>query len=186
MNNPDFIAQLKFLTTEESGRKKAARSGYRPHIEFEHYPEYLTSGYQQYLDKEEVLPGEKVVAAIKILGTEYFSKRLYPGKKFKFCEGPRIVGLGTITEVLNTELIKEEDAEESAFNLNLFPADILDKIKEDFGSELNAAKRILQPYLLKHEHLGNPRIIRSVLFLASGNKEKLLNTIRNINRKSGN
>jgi len=44
VNTSDFIAELKFQTTEKGGRKSHVQSGYRPHIEFENYPEYLTSG----------------------------------------------------------------------------------------------------------------------------------------------
>lgn len=95
---------MEFLPTEQSGRKGYASSGYRPHIEFDNYPEYLTSGSQNYIGKEKVKPGEKVKAEIAILGTEYFTKRLYENMRFKFCEGSRLIGFGKIIEIINDEL----------------------------------------------------------------------------------
>ena len=38
----DFKATLVFKTSEEGGRNTPVFSGYRPHIEFDNYPEYLT------------------------------------------------------------------------------------------------------------------------------------------------
>ncbi len=58
MKGTDFIAELEFLTTEQGGRKGYAKSGYRPHIEFENYSEYLTSGQQTYVGREIAEKGE--------------------------------------------------------------------------------------------------------------------------------
>lgn len=88
-NNSDFIAELIFETTDNGGRKGYAKSGYRPQIEFENYPEYLTSGQQKYIGKEIVNPGETIKAEISIYSTEYFKKRLFEGMNFKFCEGKK-------------------------------------------------------------------------------------------------
>jgi len=107
MNQVDFIAKLKFETKEQGVRHTAARSGYRPHIEFENYPEYLTSGSQNYIGQDIVAPGEIVNAEIVILGGEYFTRRLYKNMKFKFCEGPRTIGFGIITQIINTALITQ-------------------------------------------------------------------------------
>jgi len=124
LNKSDFIAELKFETTENGGRKIPARSNYRPHIEFENYPEYLTSGQQTYIGKEIVYPGETVNAEIGILGNEYFSGRLFEGMKFKFYEGKHIIGFGKIIEIINLNL---KSNTETNINLNLYPKDILKK-----------------------------------------------------------
>ncbi len=65
-DRPDFVAQLKYTPTEEGGRKTAAKSKYRPLIEFPGLLP-LTSGEQTFLDKELVSPGEFVKAEITIL-----------------------------------------------------------------------------------------------------------------------
>jgi len=103
-NESDFIAELKFLTPEQGGRKSYVISGYRPHIEFENYPERLTSGQQTYIGTDFVLPGETVIAEIGIFSVEYFTKRLYINMPFTFNEGARIVGYGKIIEITNQTL----------------------------------------------------------------------------------
>jgi hypothetical protein len=47
----DFIAELKYLTTEEGGRKTPVHSGYRPQVKF-CFTEMQTSGQQTFIDKE--------------------------------------------------------------------------------------------------------------------------------------
>lgn len=100
---PDFIARLFYLTTEQGGRKTPAFNGYRPHIEFGH-KEFITSGQQVFLNKEQANPGEEVEAEITILSKDKFKKELKIGIIFKFCEGSRIVGFGEIIQILNKEL----------------------------------------------------------------------------------
>lgn len=104
----DFIAELQFSTTEQGGRKKPVASGYRPHIEFDDYPEYLTSGQQTYLGQETVVPGVTVLAEISILSKEYFVNKLHENMTFKFCEGAHIMGYGKILEVVNANLKRKE------------------------------------------------------------------------------
>ena len=74
--NTDFVAILKYKTTEESGRKTPENSSYRPDIKFP-FDEMLTCGFQYFIDQENVFPGETVKAEIKIIATEYFK-----GKEF--------------------------------------------------------------------------------------------------------
>ena len=111
---PDFIARLYFLTTEQGGRVGYASSGYRPHIKFSH-SEYLTTGEQVYIHKDEVLPGENVNAEIRIIATDVFKENLESGMLFKFCEGERTIGFGEILEIINPELQK---------SINYIPANL--------------------------------------------------------------
>ena len=103
-NNTDFIAELQFLTTEQGGRKNPVASGYRPHIEFEGYADYITSGQQTYLGQDMVVPGETVLAEISILSKDYFQHKLSENMSFKFCEGPHTMGYGKIIEIVNKNL----------------------------------------------------------------------------------
>ena len=103
---PHFIAELRFLTTEEGGRKGYAASGYRPHFQLEGKKE-LTSAELLFVDKDKVFPGELVLAEIRIIGTEVFEGLLYQGLEFKLGEGNRIVAEGVINEVINQNLKKK-------------------------------------------------------------------------------
>ncbi|GAA3513985.1 hypothetical protein GCM10022393_29780 [Aquimarina addita] len=118
MKKSDFIAELRFQATEKGGRKEYVTSGYRPHIEFENYPEYLTSGQQTYIGTDFVLPGETVFAKIEILSTKYFTKRLYINMKFKFSEGSHTIGYGTIIKINNKSLMTDPNINQASINLN--------------------------------------------------------------------
>lgn len=97
---PDFIAILKYKTTEEGGRKTAAYSGYRPDIKFP-FDKKLTCGFQTFMNQKKVFPGESVKAEIKINSPEYFKGQLFEDLEFDFREGQNIVGTGKILEILN-------------------------------------------------------------------------------------
>lgn len=97
---PDFTALLIYKTSEESGRKSFANSGYRPTIKFP-FAEMQTSGIQNFIGVDKVFPGETVKAEIKILSVEYFKGQLYENLEFDFREGPNIIGTGKILEIVN-------------------------------------------------------------------------------------
>ncbi len=101
---PDFIAELHYLTIDQGGRKKPAFSGYRPQVKFE-FSKIQTSGQQKFLNREVVNPGDTVTAEITILSVEFFKNKLSSGLAFDFREGSKIMGTGKILEVLNNELL---------------------------------------------------------------------------------
>jgi len=100
---PDFIATLKYRTSEEGGRSTPAKSGYRPAIKFS-FDKMLTSGIQTFIDKDIVNPGDVVEVEIKMLSAPHFYSRLSEGMEFIFTEGRRIIGTGTINEIINHKL----------------------------------------------------------------------------------
>jgi hypothetical protein len=100
---PDFIAKVNYLTTEQGGRKGYAASGYRPHVKFDGKKE-LTSGEQLFIDKDKVFPGETVKAEIRIISKEIFKNYLFVGQHFEVAEALHLVGHGEILEVINPNL----------------------------------------------------------------------------------
>lgn len=105
LQNIDFIADLKYLTSEEGGRKTPAFSGYRPQVKFD-FSEMQTSGQQTFLNKDTVYPGDTVEVAIRILSVEHFANTLAEGMAFEFREGSKIIGTGIIANILNDSLQK--------------------------------------------------------------------------------
>ncbi len=101
----DFIAEINYLETENGGRKSKANSGYRPQVKFD-FTENTSSGFQTFIDKEYVNPGEKVKAKIKVVSPSFFDKQLYEGIEFKFIEGNQVIGNGKIIEIINNNLEK--------------------------------------------------------------------------------
>jgi len=106
----DFIAELKYRTTEEGGRRTPAHSGYRPQVKFD-FAEMQTSGQQTFIGKDLVYPGETVKAKIKILSPDYFANQLYEGLMYEFREGATVIGTGKILEIINDKLEKVEYAD---------------------------------------------------------------------------
>ena len=102
----DFIAELTYFKTEQSGRKTPASSGYRPQVKFD-FTENQTSGQQIFIDKEIVYPGDKVLAKIKVVSPHFFADNLEEGMKFEFREGARIIGTGELKNIINDRLEKK-------------------------------------------------------------------------------
>jgi hypothetical protein len=101
--DPDFVAKLTYLTTEEGGRDGYAASGYRPYVKFDGRKE-ITSGEQLFVDKDKVLPGETVTAEIRMLSPNFFDKYLFVGQHFEIGEGSKVVGHGEVLEIINPSL----------------------------------------------------------------------------------
>ena len=101
----DFIARLYYLTLDEGGRSTPAKSGYRPQLRFD-FERRTTSGRQIFLDREWVCPGEYINAEITMLSPQFLENKLFEGLQFKFCEGSKTVGTGTIFKILNKKLLK--------------------------------------------------------------------------------
>lgn len=95
----DFIATLTYKTTEQGGRKTAAKTGYRPQVKFD-FDEMQTSGQQTFIDRELVFPGGTVEAEIKILSVDHFVNRLKEKMQFEFREGATVIGTGIIKHIL--------------------------------------------------------------------------------------
>ncbi len=102
---PDFIAELELMTTENGGRKGYARSGYRPIFKLTDKKE-MTSANLIFNNKQKVFPGDNVIALINILWTEEFENLLYPELEFELLEPPRIIAKGKIIEIVNEKLKK--------------------------------------------------------------------------------
>lgn len=104
----DFIAELKYRTTEEGGRKTPAHSGYRPQVKFD-FTEMQTSGQQIFIDKDIVYPGDTVKAKIRILSPQFYENQLTEGMMYEFREGATVIGTGKILTIINDILEKRNN-----------------------------------------------------------------------------
>jgi translation elongation factor EF-Tu-like GTPase len=102
----DFIAIIRFKTTQEGGRNGPASAGYWPQLKF-HFTEKQSGGRHTFIDKELVHPGETVNASIKILSPHFFEHSLKEGVEFEIREGTAIVGTGVIANILNPNLLSD-------------------------------------------------------------------------------
>jgi Elongation factor Tu C-terminal domain len=101
----DFIATLTYMTTEQGGRKTAAKTGYRSQVKFD-FDERQTSGQQTFIDRELVFPGDTVEAAMKILAVDHYANQLTEKMQFEFREGGTVIGTGIIKHIINDKLKK--------------------------------------------------------------------------------
>ncbi len=99
----DFIAYLKYRSSDEGGRIIPAQSGYRPQVKFD-FEKSTSSGRQVFINKEWVFPGEDIEAQITLLSPHLFENKLYEGLKFEFIEGTKIIGVGEILKIENEKL----------------------------------------------------------------------------------
>jgi translation elongation factor EF-Tu-like GTPase len=96
---PDVEAEVTFLSAESGGKLNAVKSGYHPmHQVLE---DYITSGHHEYLDKNEVWPGETAVTQIWFITPEAYPGSLWIGRKVRVQEGSRLVGDAKITKIFN-------------------------------------------------------------------------------------
>ena len=102
----DFIAELKYKTTEDGGRKTPAFSGYRPQLKF-NFTDLQSSGSQFFINTDIANPGESVIAEIQILSPHFYHNQLEIGMDFELREGEVIIGTGKIIEIINKTLEKK-------------------------------------------------------------------------------
>lgn len=95
---PDIEAEIRFLTTEEGGRRTPARSGYRPQF---YYDGQDWAAHQEYPDVEWVHPGETARTLLRFLSPDAHLGRIHVGMEFEVREGAQLVGRGRITKILN-------------------------------------------------------------------------------------
>jgi translation elongation factor EF-Tu-like GTPase len=101
----DIEAEITFLTTEEGGRQGVAFSGYRAQF---YYDGHDWDAMQNYIDVDEVYPGQTVKARLCFVSPQCHVEKLYVGKKFLIREGQRVVASGTVTKILDLEKSAKE------------------------------------------------------------------------------
>lgn len=100
----EIRARVRFLSTNEGGRKNPVKSGYRPPIDFGLRD---SSGNKLFNDctltfegRDIVYPGDEAVARIKPFHPEYLQDILREGLRFDLTEGKWVVGHGTIISLI--------------------------------------------------------------------------------------
>ncbi len=106
---PDIEAEIYFLTPEEGGRTTPFFSGYRPQI---CYDGFYSDARQDYEGSDEVLPGQKVKTFLTFSRPDYQLGKIHAGKEFLVYEGPKLLGRGKVTMILNLENAAEESVKQ--------------------------------------------------------------------------
>ena len=111
LREPDIEAEIRFLPTVEGGRMGPVRTGYRPDHNFG-LEGMLNGAHHEFVDRDWVALGERVVTQMWFTVPEYQTGRLAPGFEFTIQEGNKIVGRGQITVVLNPALARTDKDDE--------------------------------------------------------------------------
>jgi translation elongation factor EF-Tu-like GTPase len=100
---PSLKAELKFLATEDGGRKTPVSSGYRPQFYYAGKDWDAAHSY----DIDWVYPGDTVLVTLAFFRTQNHVGQLYSGMPFAIREGPRTVANGHILKVLDPTLDRD-------------------------------------------------------------------------------
>ena len=97
---PEIRATIYYLTEDEGGRKTPVGSGYRGQF---YYDGKDWDACQIFIDREICLLGEVVDCYLTTASPNFHIQKLHIGKEFEIREGAKIVGRGTITEILRKD-----------------------------------------------------------------------------------
>ncbi len=102
MDDGIFVrANIRLLTAADGGRTTSVRGSYRPnHNFFEPDNRDMTVGFIDLPEGVELRPGESVNLPIRFWNWPGLKDQIYPGREWRIQEGAKLVGIGTIIEVL--------------------------------------------------------------------------------------
>ncbi|MBL6854361.1 MAG: hypothetical protein ISS15_21500 [Alphaproteobacteria bacterium] len=97
-------ANIRLLPTSQSGRTAPIKGSYRPnHNFFGPDDRNMTIGFIELPEGREVQPGEDIEVQITFWNWPSLEGALYPGREWRIQEGTKLVGIGTILEVLTPQ-----------------------------------------------------------------------------------
>ena len=97
------LAKIRLLPTAESGRTTPIKGSYRPnHNFFGPDDRTMTVGFIDLPDGKELHPGKSMEVSIKFWKWPGLEDLIYPGREWRIQEGGRLVGFGTILEILQS------------------------------------------------------------------------------------
>ena len=94
-------ANVRLLSTAEGGRTSSIKGSYRPnHNFFGPDDREMTIGFIELPDGTELHPGDSIDLPITLWNWPGLEGQIYPGREWRIQEAAKLVGIGTILEVL--------------------------------------------------------------------------------------
>ena len=94
-------ASIRLLPTAEGGRASPIKGSYRPnHNFFGPDDREMTVGFIELPDGTELYPGESIDLPVTFWNWLGLEGQIYQGREWRIQEGGKLVGIGTILEVL--------------------------------------------------------------------------------------
>jgi len=101
MNNIFVRANIRLLSAAEGGRSVPVRGSYRPnHNFFGPDNRNMAIGFIELPEGKELRPGESIEVPVTFLS--WPDGQIYPGREWRIQEGAKLVGTGTVLEVMPT------------------------------------------------------------------------------------
>ena len=103
MNDGDLLirAHVRLLPAVEGGRTAPVRGSYRPnHNFFGSDARKMATGFLDLPNGTELHPGESIELTIRFWNCPELKDQIYPGREWRIQEGGRLVGFGTVLEIL--------------------------------------------------------------------------------------
>jgi translation elongation factor EF-Tu-like GTPase len=98
LETSDIEAELRFLTTEEGGRRTPVYSGYVGQFHFD-LSDWDVGHY--YPEASSASPGDTVRAELSFVSPHLIADRIHVGMEFECREGRKTIARGRITKILN-------------------------------------------------------------------------------------
>jgi len=96
----DVEVELRFVPTEQGGRRTPVASGYRPQF----YRDGVNfDAVHTYIGVEQVFPGQTVRAFLSFIHPDLQVGHLHPGTEFEIREGQRVVATGYVIRIVDLE-----------------------------------------------------------------------------------
>jgi translation elongation factor EF-Tu-like GTPase len=94
-------AKIRLLPAAEGGRTAPIRGSYRPNHNFlGPNNKTMTVGFIDLPEGSELNPGESIEVPIMFWKWPGLDDMIYAGREWRIQEGPRLVGFGTVIEIL--------------------------------------------------------------------------------------
>jgi elongation factor Tu len=106
----EFRARIHVLSTAEGGRRNPLYTGYRAGLFLGSNPIAGNDGIMTLEGLEQCEPGEDCIARIALLHPELVHAPLHPQTAFELKEGGRLVGTGTILEIVAGDTFADTQA----------------------------------------------------------------------------
>ena len=94
-------ANARLLPIAEGGRITPIRGSYRPnHNFFDPDNRNMIVGFIDLPNGSELHPGESIELPITFWNSDGLERQIYPGREWRIQEGAKLVGIGTVLEIL--------------------------------------------------------------------------------------
>jgi translation elongation factor EF-Tu-like GTPase len=102
MSNIRVRARITLLPAEESSRALPVHGSYRPNHNFGAADSReMDVGFVEFAEGESLHPGEAIEREITFWSRPGLNEVLVPGRAWRIQEGARLVGIGTVLEILD-------------------------------------------------------------------------------------